>query len=167
MRTLLEMINVGGSGLLTAGGLAMIWGIAREGRRAHAVDASPMGPVGSPDGLEPAGGGGSWGSAGQAVRDALRALRSRYMAAEGYLGARTPDWVGLPWLRMRRTVRRGRHYGAERARRARGALATCHRTGSTNMVKLHKQLREEAARILAERPVHPRSAVLWAEGVLS
>lgn len=166
MRTMLELINVGARTLAGIGGLAMLWAGAREMRRGHAHPDVTVGAVGAPGGLDAGGGARVWGSARQAVRRAVRRACGGYMAAERWLGARIPAWVGLPWLRVRRAVRRGRHYSAERARRVRGALAAQHHQGPS-VEEVRRQLYRDAVRVLCDRSRMSRASVAWAEGVLS
>lgn len=100
MRTILETVQVGGSWLLGMLGTGTIWAIGREGRRAHSVDASPVGPVGSSGGLGAAGGSRVWGSAGQAVDGGLSAPGGHRHRA----GGRRWSLGALVWRGQRRRV---------------------------------------------------------------
>lgn len=167
VRSVLELINLSAWGMGGVGALAMVWAGARELRRGHAHPDPSVGAVGASGGLDAGGGGRVRRGAGQAVRDSLRGLADGYMAAERWCGARVPAWVGLPWLRVRRSVGRGRRYAHGRARRIRGSLATSHRHGSTSVRRVREELIAEARAVLADRAAMPRWSVVWAEGVLS
>jgi hypothetical protein len=139
MATMLEAARELGPDAAAVGAYLMLWAGAREMRRAHAQPVT--------EGREGATLTRVWGRVSSAL---LRALHR--------LGLRT---------RARRAVRQGRHYSAERARRARGSLAQRHREGSTTVRELRRQLVREAAVMLAHRPQLSRASARWAHGVLS